>query len=107
MQNRYNVADRASEDVLTVCAREGLVFIPWAPIARGSAERLENNPAGAGLEKLAAARGVSVLQLAIAWLLAKSPAMLPIPGTSSLEHLGENVAAARIKLSPGELAAIG
>ena len=107
VQNRYNVADRASEDVLAVCAREGLAFIPWAPIARGSAERLENNPAGAGLEKLAAARGVSVLQLAIAWLLAKSPAMLPIPGTSSLEHLGENVAAARIKLSPGELAAIG
>jgi pyridoxine 4-dehydrogenase len=107
VQNRYNVADRASEDVLAVCAREGLAFIPWAPIARGSAERLENNPAGAGLEKLAAARSVSVLQLAIAWLLAKSPAMLPIPGTSSLEHLGENVAAARIKLSPGELAAIG
>jgi aryl-alcohol dehydrogenase-like predicted oxidoreductase len=107
VQNRYNVADRASEDVLAVCARDGLVFIPWAPIARGSAERLENNAAGAGIEKVAQARGVSVLQLAIAWLLAKSPAMLPIPGTSSVEHLEENVAAARIKLSPGELATIG
>ena len=107
VQNRYNVADRTSEDVLAVCARDGLAFIPWAPLARGSAERLEAARAGAGLETVAKARGVSVLELAIAWLLARSPAMLPIPGTSSVEHLEENVAAARLRLTAAELAAIG
>jgi pyridoxine 4-dehydrogenase len=107
VQNRYNVADRTSENVLALCEHEGIVFIPWAPIARGSAERLEAARAGAALEALAKARGVSVLQLAIAWLLARSAAMLPIPGTSSLEHLEENVAAAHIKLSPADMSSIG
>jgi aryl-alcohol dehydrogenase-like predicted oxidoreductase len=88
VQNRYNVADRAAEDVLAVCARDGLAFIPWAPIGRG-------------------AHGVSVLQVAIAWLLAKSAVMLPIPGTSSVPHLEQNVAAAAVQLSAAELAAIG
>ncbi len=107
VQNRYNVGDRASEDVLTLCTRERIAFIPWAPLARGSSENLEKNDSGKGLEAVAQARGVSVLQLAIAWLLAKSPAMLPIPGTSSVEHLQEDIAAARIKLSAQEMAAIG
>jgi aryl-alcohol dehydrogenase-like predicted oxidoreductase len=107
VQNRYNVADRASEDVLQVCAREGIAFIPWAPIARGSSDRLEQNAGGKGLEPVAQARGVSVLQLAIAWLLAKSPAMLPIPGTSSVAHLEENVGAAQLQLSAAEMTAIG
>ena len=107
VQNRYNVADRTSENVLALCEHEGIVVIPWAPIARGSAERLEAARAGAALEALAKARGVSVLQLAIAWLLARSPAMLPIPGTSSVEHLEANVAAARIKLSPADMSSIG
>ena len=107
VQNRYNVADRASEDVLQVCAREGIAFIPWAPIARGSSDRLEQNASGKGLEAVAQARGVSVLQLAIAWLLAKSPAMLPIPGTSSVAHLEENVGAAQLQLSAAEMTAIG
>ena len=107
VQNRYNVADRGSEDVLELCTRERIVFIPWAPIARGSAERLENNETGKGLAAVAQARGVSVLQLAIAWLLAKSPLMLPIPGTSSPEHLDEDVAAARLALSPTEMSRIG
>jgi aryl-alcohol dehydrogenase-like predicted oxidoreductase len=106
VQNRYNIADRSSGDVLEVCAREGLAFIPWAPIARGSADSLENGTNKA-LESIAAAHGVSVLQVAIAWLLAKSPAMLPIPGTSSVAHLEENVAAAGVKLTPVELAALG
>jgi len=101
------VADRASEDVLQVCAREGIAFIPWAPIARGSSDRLEQNAGGKGLEAVAQARGVSVLQLAIAWLLAKSPAMLPIPGTSSVAHLEENVGAAQLQLSAAEMTAIG
>jgi aryl-alcohol dehydrogenase-like predicted oxidoreductase len=107
VQNRYNVADRTSENVLALCEREDIVFIPWAPIARGSSERLEAARAGAALEAVAQARGVSVLQLAIAWLLARSPAMLPIPGTSSPAHLEENVAAARIKLSSAEMSTIG
>jgi aryl-alcohol dehydrogenase-like predicted oxidoreductase len=107
VQNRYNVADRTSEDVLTVCAHEGIAFIPWAPIARGSADNLEKHDRGKGLQAVAQARGVSVLQVAIAWLLAKSPAMVPIPGTSSVQHLEEDIAAARLRLSPAEMAAIG
>jgi len=104
VQNRYNIADRVSEDVLGVCAREGLAFIPWAPIARGSSDSLERNQA---LEAAAKAHGVSVFAMAIAWLLAKSPAMLPIPGTSSVAHLEDNVSAAALKLSAAELAALG
>jgi pyridoxine 4-dehydrogenase len=107
VQNRYNVSDRASDDVLAVCARDGMVFIPWAPIARGSSDRLEREASGQRLEALAKTRGVSALQLALAWLLAKSPAMLPIPGTSSVEHLNENVAAAQLKLTAEEMTLIG
>jgi pyridoxine 4-dehydrogenase len=90
-----------------VCARDGMVFIPWAPIARGSSDRLEREASGQRLEALAKTRGVSALQLALAWLLAKSPAMLPIPGTSSVEHLNENVAAAQLKLTAEEMTLIG
>jgi aryl-alcohol dehydrogenase-like predicted oxidoreductase len=112
VQNRYNISDRASEDVLDVCNRDALAFIPWAPIARGSAETLEggtakDNGVGAALEKAAKAHGVSVLQIAIAWLLAKSPAMLPIPGTSSVAHLEEDIAAARVRLTQAELTELG
>lgn len=107
VQNRYNVADRASEDVLAVCTRDGIAFIPWAPIAHASAERLERDASGQRLEALAKARGVSAVQLALAWLLAKSPAMLPIPGTSSVEHLNENVGAAQLKLTAEEVTVIG
>jgi aryl-alcohol dehydrogenase-like predicted oxidoreductase len=112
VQNRYNLADRRSEDVLGVCTRDGLAFIPWAPLASGSTTRLEggadsDSERGAALEKVAAAHGASVMQVAIAWLLAKSPVMLPIPGTGSVGHLEENIAAARLQLSPAELAALG
>jgi len=103
VQNRYNVADRASEDVLTVCTREGIAFIPWAPIARGSVEKLVSD----GLEAVAKQHAASVFQVAIAWLLAKSPVMLPIPGTSSVAHVEENVAAARLKLGAEDLARLG
>ena len=106
VQNRYNIADRSSADVLALCEHEGLVFIPWAPIARGSSDTLEGNAASKALDAIAHAHGVSVYQVAIAWLLA-TPAMLPIPGTSSVAHLEEDVAAAGIKLSATELAAIG
>ena len=103
VQNRYNVADRASEDVLAVCTREGIAFIPWAPIARGSVEKLVSD----GLEAVAKQHAASVFQVAIAWLLAKSPVMLPIPGTSSVAHVEENVAAARLKLGAEDLARLG
>ncbi len=104
VQNRYNLADRSAEQVLTVCTRDGLAFIPWAPLASGSATRLEADRA---LEQVAAARGATVMQVAIAWLLARSPAMLPIPGTSSVAHLEEDVAAARLQLTPSELKLLG
>ena len=106
VQNRYNIADRSSADVLALCEHEGLAFIPWAPIARGSSDTLEGNAASKALDAIAHAHGVSVYQVAIAWLLA-TPAMLPIPGTSSVAHLEEDVAAAGIKLSATELATIG
>ena len=106
VQNRYNVTDRSSAEVLAVCEREHLAFIPWAPIARGSMDALEA-AMNKQLEGLAQKHGVSVFQAALAWLLAKSPAMLPIPGTSSVTHLEEDLAAARIRLSASELASLG
>jgi aryl-alcohol dehydrogenase-like predicted oxidoreductase len=104
VQNRYNFVQRKSADVLDLCTHDGLVFIPWAPIAHGSAQTLASGTGSKELEALATAHDANVVQIAIAWLLAKSPAMLPIPGTSSIAHLDENVAAASIHLSPGELA---
>jgi len=99
VQNRYNLVDRASEDVLAYCEREGIGFIPWYPLAAGELAR----PGGVVAE-IAAAHGATASQVALAWLLARSPVMLPIPGTGSLAHLEENVAAARLRLSPEELA---
>jgi aryl-alcohol dehydrogenase-like predicted oxidoreductase len=107
VQNRYNASDRSSQSVLEACTRQALAFIPWAPVASGSAAKLEKENQGKGLDAVAQARGISVFQVAIAWLLAQSPVMLPIPGTSSVEHLQQNISAAAIKLSPAELAAIG
>ena len=99
-QNQYNIADRKSEPVLIYCEREKLGFIPWAPIG-GS--RSSFAKAGNPLEAEAKRHGVSVVQLALAWLLQRSPVMVPIPGTSSLAHLEENMAAAKIQLTPDEL----
>jgi aryl-alcohol dehydrogenase-like predicted oxidoreductase len=107
VQNRYNVVDRSSEDVLEYCTRQHIAFIPWAPLARGTPEARPDKSEGEAFTKIATDHSITDLQLAIAWLLAKSPAMLPIPGTSSVAHLEENVAAAGIALTPQELAAIG
>jgi len=101
VQNRYNVEDRKSEDVLVYCEKEKLGFLPWFPIGGGSGLKPENP-----LNTAARAHGVSVFQVALAWLLQRSPVMLPIPGTSSLAHLEENVAAAKLKLAPEEWTAI-
>jgi aryl-alcohol dehydrogenase-like predicted oxidoreductase len=99
VQNRYNVTDRDSEDVLDFCEREGIGFIPWFPLATGDLAR----PAGP-LDEIAARHEASPGQVALAWLLWRSPLMLPIPGTSSVEHLVENVAAASLELDEEEFA---
>ena len=102
MQNRYNLEDRDSEDVLEACEDAGIGFIPWFPLATG---RLAEP--GGPLDRIARARDATPGQIALAWLLARSPVMLPIPGTSSVEHLEENVAAATIGLTQDEVAAVG
>jgi aryl-alcohol dehydrogenase-like predicted oxidoreductase len=93
IQNRYNVGDRRSDDLVDLCEQEGIAFIPWAPIID------VEGPASA----IAAKHQADPRQIALAWLLARSPAMLPIPGTSSVSHLENNVAAAALRLSPQEL----
>lgn len=107
VQNRYNVADRASDDVLALCEREKIAFIPWGPLAQRQQQSAEPDPKIAVLRDVAKARGIDVNQAALAWLLARSPVMLPIPGTSRIAHLEENVAAATVKLTPDDMRRIG
>jgi aryl-alcohol dehydrogenase-like predicted oxidoreductase len=97
IQNRYNITDRESEAALNYCAKEKMGFIPWAPVGGSGTRSLSK--AGTALEAEAKRHNVSVVQLALAWLLQRSPVMLPIPGTSSLAHLEENMAAAKLQLS--------
>jgi pyridoxine 4-dehydrogenase len=97
VQNRYNISDRAHEATLDWCERHNVGFIPWFPVAAGELAR----PGGI-MDEAARRHGVTVAQLSIAWLLHRSPVMLPIPGTSSVPHLEENVASARVRLSPDE-----
>jgi aryl-alcohol dehydrogenase-like predicted oxidoreductase len=98
VQNRYNLADRDAEDVLEACEREGIGFIPWFPLNTG---KLAGD--GGPLAEIAERHGSSPAQLALAWLLHRSPVMLPIPGTKSVDHLEDNVAAAAIELSEDEV----
>ncbi len=102
VQNRYNLTDRHSEDVLEACEQAGIGFIPWFPLATG---RLAEP--GSALDKVARAHDATPAQIALAWLLARSPVMLPIPGTSSVEHLEEDVAATGLELSREEIEEIG
>jgi len=99
IQNEYNIADRQSDEALAYCEKEKLGFIPWSPIGGG---RSSFTKSGTPLEAEAKRHGVSVFQLALAWLLQRSPVMLPIPGTSSLAHLEENMASAKLQLAPEE-----
>ncbi len=99
VQNRYSLVERFSEDVLEICSRDGLGFIPWFPLATGRLAR-----PGGPLDEIATRYNATPAQVALAWLLARSPVMLPIPGTSSIEHLEENVAAAAIELDEEEVA---
>jgi aryl-alcohol dehydrogenase-like predicted oxidoreductase len=99
VQNRYNLVDRSSEDVLDYCEKHGIGFIPWAPVATG---RLSSG----SIDDIAKAHRATPSQIALAWLLKRSPVMLPIPGTSKVAHLEENVAAVEIRLSDEEFATL-
>jgi pyridoxine 4-dehydrogenase len=100
IQNQYNITDRKPEDALNYCEKEKMGFIPWAPIGGNRNPSLRKT--GNALEAEAKRHDVSVVQLALAWLLQKSPVMLPIPGTSSLAHLEENMAAQKLQLTADE-----
>ena len=102
VQNLYNLSDRSSEDVLDYCAQEGIGFIPWFPLAAGSLAK-----PGSVLDTIAKKHNAQPSQIALAWLLARSPVMLPIPGTGKVKHLEENVAAVNIQLSAAEVAELG
>jgi pyridoxine 4-dehydrogenase len=101
VQNLYNLSDRSSEDVLDHAAANGIAFIPWFPLATGALAK-----PGGPLATAAAEHGATPSQLALAWLLRRSPAMIPIPGTSSVAHVEENIAAATIELTDAEFAAL-
>jgi pyridoxine 4-dehydrogenase len=102
VQNRYSLADRSYESVLDHCGREKIGFIPWNPINAGNLNALGNE-----LQRVALHHKITTAQVALAWLLWRSPVMLPIPGTSRVVHLEENVAAATLKFDDGELEALG
>jgi pyridoxine 4-dehydrogenase len=102
VQNRYSVVDRAADDVVAYCEKENIGFIPWFPLAAGDVSSAGNN-----IERTAKKLNVTPSQLAIAWLLWRSPVILPIPGTSRVSHLEENVAAAALKLDESALQGLG
>lgn len=102
VQNRYNLGDRASEDVLEACEAAGIGFLPWRPLATGDLAR-----PGGPVDAVAGEVGATPGQVALAWLLHRSPVMLPIPGTSSVAHLEENLGAAQVGLSDEQVAALG
>ena len=97
VQNRYNFADRGSEDVLKYCEAHGIGFIPWFPLAAGELTR-----EGSALDAIAKAHGATPSQIAVAWLLQRSPVIIPIPGTSKVAHLEENMKAGEIELTQAE-----
>ncbi len=101
VQNRYNIGDREHEDTLEYCEKNNIAFIPWFPVAAGKLAQ-----PGGPLDDSAKKHGATVSQLSLAWLLQRSPVILPIPGTSSVAHLEENVAAAAVKLNPEEWQAL-
>ncbi len=101
VQNRYNLVDRTSEDVLDYCAAQNIGFIPWYPLAAGDLAK-----PGSVLDRIAHAHGAAPSQVALAWVLRRSPVMLPIPGTSQVAHLEENVAAVGIELSDADFASL-
>ena len=105
IQNRYSLADRRHEETLTYCERRGIGFLPWYPYAGGKLLKADH-PAAQALGKIAARHRATIPQLSLAWLLQHSPVLMPIPGTSKVAHLEENVAAAELKLSAEEWAEV-
>jgi len=101
VQNRYNLEDRHSDDVLAYCESKAIVFLPWAPL--GSGRHAKGSGPLQALQRVAARHGITVGQAAIAWLLERSTVMLPIPGTGSIEHLEQNIAAASVRLTPEDM----
>jgi pyridoxine 4-dehydrogenase len=101
VQNRYNLEDRHSDEVLAYCERKAIAFLPWAPL--GSGRHARGSGALRALARVADRHGISVAQAAIAWLLARSTVMLPIPGTASIEHLEQNIAAVSVRLTPQDM----
>jgi aryl-alcohol dehydrogenase-like predicted oxidoreductase len=101
VQNRYNLVDRTSEDVLDYCSKHGIGFIPWYPLAAGELAK-----PGSLLDTVAKQHGVSPSQIALAWVLKRSRVMLPIPGTSKVKHLEENVRAADVVLTDEQFSAL-
>ena len=101
VQNLYNATNRQSEDVLNYCEEQGIGFIPWFPVAAGDLAR-----SGGPLHTMATAQGATVAQLSLAWLLRRSPVMMPIPGTSQVAHLEENLGASKITLDDATFEAI-
>jgi len=102
VQNQYNLGDRSSEDVLDACDRDGIAFLPWFPLDAGELAK-----SGGPVEEVASAHGATAAQVALAWLLARSPVVCPIPGTSSLEHLEENMGASELELTDADLVRLG
>jgi aryl-alcohol dehydrogenase-like predicted oxidoreductase len=103
VQNRYSLADRRHEETLAYCEKQGIGFLPWYPMAAGKLLKPEH-PSAQTLTRIAARHSATVAQLSLAWLLQRSPVMLPIPGTSKVAHLEENIAAAGLRLSIEETA---
>jgi aryl-alcohol dehydrogenase-like predicted oxidoreductase len=105
VQNRYSLADRRNEETLRYCEKKGIGFLPWYPMAGGKLLKPEH-PSAQAMAKIAARHSATTAQLSLAWLLQRSAVMLPIPGTSKVAHLEENIAAAGLKLSAEEWAEI-
>ena len=101
VQNRYNLLERTHEEALKFCEAQGIGFIPWYPLASGNLAR-----PGSLLDGIAGKHGATPGQIALAWMLKRSPVLLPIPGTSQVSHLEENIAAASIRLTPDEFLAV-
>jgi aryl-alcohol dehydrogenase-like predicted oxidoreductase len=107
VENRYNIISRQSDDIIALCEREHIAFIPYFPLARRGQGNAAAETRLAGLDALAKERHIEMPQAAIAWLLARSPVMLPIPGTVRVDHLEDNLGAAKVRFTSKEMAQIG